>query len=149
MRLDADDIAQPHLTRTLRPLLATNPVKVQYQLQSMTEDGTQVDSVFPSYKPTYDSEQMRHDNLRLGFYVCAPTSGNVFERAYLERLKELSVLDTREAFDGVPALIAPYYGDVISLNQPLARPLSFSPELSTIRWIAPPVARGCAGSSRL
>jgi hypothetical protein len=28
-------------------------------------------------------------------------------------------------------------------------PPSFRPELSTSRWIAPPGARGCAGSSRL
>ena len=28
-------------------------------------------------------------------------------------------------------------------------PPSFRPELSTSRWIGPPAARGCAGSSRL
>ena len=34
------------------------------------------------------------------------------------------------------------------VSQP-ATPPSFNPELSTSRWIGPPVARGCAGSSRL
>src|SRR3954471_19659760 len=35
----------------------------------------------------------------------------------------------------------------VFLNQPFARTPSFRPELSTSRWIAPPVVRSCAGSS--
>jgi hypothetical protein len=43
---------------------------------------------------------------------------------------------------------APLAGAVLSTSHSPGPP-SFSPELSTSRWIAPPVARGCAGSSRL
>ena len=51
--------------------------------------------------------------------------------------------------DVQPAPGTPPAGAVL-LDEPFAPgPLSFTPVLSTSRWIAPPVARGSAGSSRL
>jgi glycosyltransferase involved in cell wall biosynthesis len=132
--LDADDSAAPDLVEVVRPLLADDPLKVQFQLRSMNVDGDAIDSVFPSYREGYSSERMRDDNERLGFYVCAPTSGNVFKTDYLRFLTTMG-LDEREAYDGVPAQLAPYFGEIVSMNRPLAHYRVHETSLSA--WSAP------------
>ncbi|WP_210506509.1 glycosyltransferase family 2 protein [Naasia sp. SYSU D00057] len=118
--LDADDLAGSNLVATVTESLGTRPVKVQFQLQAMNSEGDRTESVFPSYASGYGAPRMIDDNRRLGFYVCAPTSGNVFRRDFLADLLGTSELDERGAFDGVPAQLAPYFGQVVSLNTPLA-----------------------------
>lgn len=117
--LDADDAAAPDLVSTLRPLLVSHPVKVQFQLQSIDSDSELIDSVFPSYSEGYSSADMIADNEHLGFYVCAPTSGNLFSADYLRFMATMG-LEGRQAFDGIPAQAAPYFGEIISINKPLA-----------------------------
>ncbi|GAA4674707.1 glycosyltransferase family 2 protein [Frondihabitans cladoniiphilus] len=117
--LDADDRAAQDLVSAVTPLLATDPVKIQFQLTSMDVDGRSIDSTFPTYAEGYSSVQMIRDNEILGFYVCAPTSGNLFRTSYLEALRGKG-LDEREAYDGVPAQLAPYFGDILSVNRALA-----------------------------
>ncbi|GAA4674711.1 glycosyltransferase family 2 protein [Frondihabitans cladoniiphilus] len=118
--LDSDDVASPRLLETVAPHLATRPVKVQFQLHSMDEHGTAIDSIFPTFAPGYSQAEMIEDNTVLGFYVCPPTSGNVFRTDYLRGLASES-LNEREAYDGVPAQVAPYFGPIVSLNTPLVR----------------------------
>lgn len=132
--LDADDSADSDLVARVAPILTSRPVKIQFQLRSMAIDGSPIDSVFPSYRDGYSSREMRADNELLGFYVCAPTSGNLFRADYLNRLRGMN-LDEREAYDGVPAQLAPYFGDVVSLNVPLARYRVHETSLSS--WSAP------------
>ena len=117
--LDADDAAAPDLVDTVRPQLCSNPVKVQFQLQSIDSDSVLIDSIFPSYSDGYSSADMIADNEHLGFYVCASTSGNLFSVAYLRQMS-LMQIDGRQAFDGILAQAAPYFGEVVSLNKPLA-----------------------------
>lgn len=118
--LDADDMAEPELVREVKRHIDGDTVKLQFQLQAIERDGTFIDSVFPSYPAGYDSAKMTADNETLGFYVCPPTSGNVFLRSYLDDLASEN-LTQREAFDGVPVQLAPYFGAVASLNSVLAR----------------------------
>lgn len=118
--LDADDLADANLVETVLPLLASRPVKLQFQLHSMDEFANPIDSVFPTYGADYGSERMVADNEALGFYVCPPTSGNVFRADYLRELSRAD-LNEREAFDGVVAQAAPYFGSSISINTSLAR----------------------------
>ncbi|WP_210506512.1 glycosyltransferase family 2 protein [Naasia sp. SYSU D00057] len=120
--LDSDDRAGARLVETIRPQLESRPVKLQFQLQAVTEAGAATESVFPSYPASYTSDQMIDDNRVLGFYLCAPTSGNVFRTEYLARLAGTGHLQEKGAFvDGVPAQLAPYFGSVTSLNEPLAQ----------------------------
>lgn len=118
--LDADDLATPELVAEVREVLAAAPAKVQFQLTGMDESGQPLDSVFPTYPPGYDAAQMREDNQTLGFYLCPPTSANVFSVAALRQL-DASRLQWRAPLDGTPALVMPYLGEVVSLNRPLAR----------------------------
>lgn len=119
--LDADDEVLPPLVQMVRPLLADGVVKLQYQLETISSDGSPSESFFPSYRAGYDSAAMQVDNQRLGFYICAPTSGNIFQTDYLRRLAATALLNERDFVDGVPAQLAPYFGEVVSLNVPLAR----------------------------
>jgi cellulose synthase/poly-beta-1,6-N-acetylglucosamine synthase-like glycosyltransferase len=118
--LDADDLACPNFVERVKPLLASRPVKVQCQLAGMTADAAPNGSIFPSWPIGYGAPQMQEDNASLGFYLCPPTSGNVYRRSFLEQL-DLASLDGHEPLDGPPALVAPYFGAVISLSEPLAR----------------------------
>ena len=117
--LDADDYAAPGLVARLRPLLASRPAKLQFQLRGVSADGKDLGSTFPSFPRGYDAAAMRADNAALGFYICPPTSGNVFSRAALDRL-DLASFDSRGGFDASPALAMPYLGEVVSIGEPLA-----------------------------
>lgn len=117
--LDADDYVAPDFVAQIRAALVKRPAKIQFQLHSVDSKGKRLGSVFPKYPPGYDAAAMRHDNGRLGFYICATTSGNVFSREALEQI-DLRSCDPRGAFDGSPALAMPYLGEIISLNKPLA-----------------------------
>jgi glycosyltransferase involved in cell wall biosynthesis len=117
--LDADDLALPGLVEHVRPHLGARPVKLQFQLRGIDADAAPLGSVFPTFPAAYDADAMVADNARAGFYVCPPTSGNVYHRETLLGLG-LDALDPHEAIDGVPTLVLPYLGPVVSLPRPLA-----------------------------
>ncbi len=117
--LDADDFAAPGLVARIRIALADRPAKVQFQLRGVDDTGADLGSTFPTFPPGYDAAAMRWDNTALGFYICPPTSGNVFGREALARL-DLADLDPRGVIDGTPSLAMPYLGDVVSIQEPLA-----------------------------
>lgn len=117
--LDADDYAAPGLVSRLHEVLVRRPVKVQFQLFGVDGDGTSLGSVFPTYPREYDAAAMREDNTAIGFYICPPTSGNVFSREALSRIN-FSSFDPRGVIDGSTVLAFPYLGEIISLNEPLA-----------------------------
>lgn len=117
--LDADDRAAPDLVATVRPLLAGNPVKVQFQVASISETGDPLASVFPHFPRDYDAEAMVRDNRRMGFYVAPPTAGNVYRRDFLAGLA-LGRLGANDPCDGVPSMMAPLFGPVVTIDRPLA-----------------------------
>lgn len=117
--LDSDDYAAPDLVRRIRPALLQMPVKVQFQLHGVNAKKDPLGSVFPTYANQYGEEQMREDNQIVGFYVCPPTSGNLFRRETFNSLK-VDLIDRRDFVDGPPALAMPYLGKVVSLNIPFA-----------------------------
>lgn len=118
--LDADDRASPQLVTRVSAELSARPVKVQFQLEGVGADLTPTGSVFPTFPPGYDAARMQEDNLHLGFYVCPPTSGNVFRRDVLLG-HPLLELDQRDFIDGVPTLVQPQLGAVVSIPEPLAQ----------------------------
>lgn len=117
--LDADDFLEPDFIESIAPFLETEPVKLQFQLKTMRSDTGAVYNAFPTYAEGYNAEAMISDNETLGFYRSPPTSGNVFKSDYLRSL-DVSKLDPRGAIDSTINLLAPYFGEVISINRPLA-----------------------------
>jgi glycosyltransferase involved in cell wall biosynthesis len=117
--LDADDFLLPQFVERIRPHLLSLPAKLQCQLVGVDSEGKPIDSIFPSYPPNYDASSMIEDNEAIGFYICPPTSANIYRRDYLQQL-DLGSLDPHEPLDGVGALIAPYFGPVVTIAEPLA-----------------------------
>jgi polysaccharide biosynthesis protein PslH len=118
--LDADDMATSDLVETIEPLLATRPAKLQFPLEAVDASGVPTGSVFPSFPSGYGSSDMARDNAAIGFYICPPTSGNVYQRGLLLQ-PGFDILNGRDFIDGTPVLVMPYLGDVISVDRPLAR----------------------------
>lgn len=117
--LDADDYVSPAMVARVRPLLGDDPVKVQFQLEGVDIDRRPLLSLFPSFPAGYSSSAMISDNRTIGFYICPPTSGNVFRRAFIAGLPREEV--RRDEFiDGPATLAAPYKGEIISISEPLA-----------------------------
>jgi glycosyltransferase involved in cell wall biosynthesis len=117
--LDADDYAAADLVSSVKPLLGTGAVKIQFQLMGVDANKSRLGGVFPTYAEGYDSMKMTEDNRVMGFYMCPPTSGNIFRRETLVNMN-LARIDLRDFVDGPPALAIPYLGSVTSLNKPLA-----------------------------
>lgn len=117
--LDADDFIAPQFVERIRPHLLSRPAKIQCQLSGVDNEGTSIDSIFPTYPPDYDAKCMIEDNEAIGFYICPPTSANIYRRDYLQQI-DLPSLDPHEPLDGVGAMIAPYFGPVVSIAEPLA-----------------------------
>ncbi len=94
-------------------MLSNRPVKVQFPLRAVSADLIATGSVFPAMPLPYDSTRMRMDNQHLGFYVCPPTSGNLYRRDALLGLP-MGRLDQRDFIDGPPTLALPHLGDIVS-----------------------------------
>ena len=117
--LDADDTVSPRMVARVRPLLSREPVKVQFQLEGVDIERRPLMSQFPSFPSGYGAAEMRSDNRTIGFYICPPTSGNVYRRAFVTGLPRDRV--RRDEFiDGPATLAAPYIGEIISIPEPLA-----------------------------
>jgi len=117
--LDADDFAEPGLAARVRAALVGRPAKVQFRLNGVDVAGHPSNSSFPTFPANYNAAAMRQDNTTAGFYICPPTSGNVFSRDVLTRM-DLSRFDPRGYLDGSPTLAIPYFGEVVSINEPLS-----------------------------
>jgi glycosyltransferase involved in cell wall biosynthesis len=136
--LDADDFADPRLVGVVKLCLADKrPVKVQFQLRAVSEEGKLLGSTFPAFAVKYDRLEMLQDNESYGFYNSPPTSGNVFSREALERLGFRS-FDSRGVVDGSANLAMPYIGDIMTLNEPLAYYRVHSNSMSS--WSMPTIA---------
>ena len=113
--LDADDFADPRLVGVVKLCLADKrPVKVQFQLRGVGEEGELIGSAFPTFPVKYDRPEMLRDDESYGFYTSPPTSGNVFSREALERLGFRS-FDPRGVIDGSASLAMPYLGEIMTL----------------------------------
>jgi glycosyltransferase involved in cell wall biosynthesis len=132
--LDSDDFVSPHFVEKIMPHLLNSPVKLHCQLVGVDDAGKLFDSIFPSYPPGYNTEQMLEDNENIGFYICPPQSGNIYRRDYLQRVNFSSLLPN-QVVDGAPALSAPYFGCVVTIEEPLAYYRSHGNSMSS--WSTP------------
>lgn len=116
--LDADDYASEHLVVGVTGALAGGPVKVQFQMRAVSPVVDLPGTPFPAFPASYGAREMREDNASLGFYICPPTSGNIFRRAELVAMP-LEEMDQRESPDGPVTLVLPYLGEVATIPEPL------------------------------
>lgn len=117
--LDADDLLEADAASQVAAIWRAGVVKVQYSLKVIDEHGVFRGDVFPKYPRSMTPEKVRADIYRSGSYQDSPTSGNAYGRAFLE--KAMPLLTVRHAPDGDLNGLAPLYGDVLTIAQPLGR----------------------------
>lgn len=117
--LDADDYVEHNLTKRLMSYFQHKPVKIQFQLNGVDENRKPLSSIFPIYPSGYNAKKMCQDNQNAGFYICPPTSGNIYCVSALRSLR-LSELNSRDFVDGTPVLVMPYLGEIVSVSEVLA-----------------------------
>lgn len=116
--LDADDAAHPDVLDVVTRVWEPNVCKVQFPLYIIDGQGKPV-GIFPAFPARLTPGNIRSDLLLTGLYPCPPTSGNIYSRWYLEKLFPLDEKSFKGA-DGPLNTVAPLYGEVITLQQPLA-----------------------------
>ena len=116
--LDSDDALAPEAVETALTVWRTGIAKVQFVLASVDGDGRFLGSLFPNYPAELSPAEVRREVLRSGLYPCPPTSGNIYARAFLERIMPLPSGLFRGA-DGPINTAVPLYGDVITLDRVL------------------------------
>ncbi|MGI9436295.1 MAG: glycosyltransferase family 2 protein [Geminicoccaceae bacterium] len=115
--LDSDDCLDRDAARVIAAAWRQGVAKIQYSLRVTDEHGNAVGSIFPRYSRTLTPEAVRAETLRTGSYPDSPTSGNAFNRHFLETA--LPLLPRRNGLDGELNGIAPLYGDVLTIAEPL------------------------------
>ena len=122
--LDSDDLLFPHAAATVAGLWTAATVKMQYPLVTIDKAGRQLNHVAPKYPPHLDTATLRTQLLHTGGSLNSPSSGNAYSRSLLEAVTRDGGFDlenTREHWmDAILECNAPFYGEVVTLYQPLA-----------------------------
>ena len=124
MFLDSDDLLLPHAAATVARLWTAATVKMQFPLVTIDEKGRQLGHVAPKYPPNLDTATLRTELLRGGGSPNSPASGNAYSRSLLDRSSAdggFELENPREMWmDFILECNAPFYGEVMTLYEPLA-----------------------------
>jgi len=115
--LDADDTLDPEAAAKVLEAWYDGVSKVQYSLRVIDGLGAFKGNVFPKFPAAMSPDDVRAELHRSGSYPDSPTSGNAYDRAFLETVMPL--LTMRHAPDGELNGLAPLYGDVVTIAEPL------------------------------
>ncbi len=115
--LDADDELLPGSIEAIMAHLDRGVAKLQFPLIRINQDGDVISGPTPKLKAFRD-RRLIDSVLCTGVYMSPPTSGNVFRRDLCDLLTEVNY---ENSVDGVILFAAPFFGDVVSLAEPLGR----------------------------
>ena len=122
--LDADDLLLPHAAATIADTWTSATVKVQFPLATIDKAGRQSGHIAPKYPPNLDTATIRKELLRTGGSPNSPSSGNAYARSLLARISADGGfdLDNPREFhmDALLECNAPFYGEVVTLYEPLS-----------------------------
>ncbi len=115
--LDSDDMLVPQAAEEVVRAWRPGTAKAQYVLEHIDAEGRRLGAIVP-----YDPGMMPNCDARTlilssGGYAGPPTSGNAFSRAVLERLMPIPEREWRQAADTSLEILAPFFGDVVSLKK--------------------------------
>jgi len=117
--LDADDLLYSAAISTSMALLRPGDIKIQFQLDTIDQDGFNMNLPFPYFQPGFSPEQAREQALVTGWYPWTTSSGNVYLREYLEKIFPLDINRIYRSPDSILNKLAPLYGAVRTLRQVL------------------------------
>jgi hypothetical protein len=116
--LDADDVLCPDATKHIAKHLRADVSKIQFMLAPIDKFGKSIGSGFPKLNRSDESTFLIESIIQRGSYPTPPTSGNVYRRDVYEDLGDLSY---ERAIDGVAYLLAPFVGQVVSIDKVLGK----------------------------
>jgi glycosyltransferase involved in cell wall biosynthesis len=124
MFLDSDDLLLPHAAATVAARWTTAIAKIQFPLMTIDKAGRQLDHVAPKYPPNLETATLRRELLSTGGSPNSPASGNAYARSLLENIERdggFELENSREHWmDAILECNAPFYGEVVTLYEPLA-----------------------------
>jgi len=113
-----------HAAATVAARWSAGAVKVQSPLLTIDRTGREVGHISPKYPLHLDTATIRAELLRTGGAPNSPASGNAYSRSFLEAVRRDGGFDLdnpREHWmDTILACNAPFYGEVITLYDPVA-----------------------------
>jgi glycosyltransferase involved in cell wall biosynthesis len=122
--LDSDDLLFPNTAATVARVWTTATVKAQFPLASIDEQGHPIGHVAPKYPPNVDTATLRAQILHTGQSHSSPGSGNAYSRSLLDRISRDGGFDLENLrdywMDNLLECNAPFYGEVITIYEPLA-----------------------------
>ncbi len=116
--LDADDYLFPHTVEQVIAVWKANVANVQYRLEMIDAQRKFLD-IYPCSEIQLDSGDVLPILLLKGRYSCLVTSGNAFNREALAAILPIPEADFRVSADGYLVTLIPFYGEIVSLEQPL------------------------------
>ena len=117
MFLDADDELEKDAVSNILAHLDAHVAKLQFALTRIDSDGVPTGRTM-TFGNWRENSKIARKVLHDGVYATPPTSGNVFRRDVCALLEDV---DYDRAVDGVILFAAPFLGDIVSLDVPLAR----------------------------
>jgi glycosyltransferase involved in cell wall biosynthesis len=121
MFLDADDVLLPDTVARVMAAWAPGTAKVQFRLQFIDETGREIEGAHPHPSLPMASGDLTGEILTLGEYVASPTSGNAFSREVLAAILPMPADEWRLSADAYLVNLAPFFGDVVSIDERLGQ----------------------------
>jgi hypothetical protein len=118
MFLDADDYLYPGAVARVLSAWTPGISKVQFRLDLVDGAGRELD-LYPAPEVRFDSGDVVPRMLATGRYETAVTSGNAFPRGTLEKILPVPEAEFRMGAEAYLVTLAPFYGPVVSLDEPL------------------------------
>lgn len=114
--LDADDRLAPGALERVARAWSPACAKVQYDLCIIDAEGNDLGRRFCNFTSRYDAAHVRDEFRRTGTYRWPVTVGNAYSRWFIEAMLPL---DVEHGPDGALNTVAPLYGDVVTIAEPL------------------------------
>ena len=116
--LDSDDWLYPQAAARVLGAFAPGVAKVQFRLHLVNGAGELID-LFPAPEVSFDDGDVVPLLLSSGRYETTVTSGNAFARSTLAAILPVPETEFRISADGYLVTVAPLYGRVVSIEEPL------------------------------
>jgi glycosyltransferase involved in cell wall biosynthesis len=114
--LDSDDWLYPHAAAEVVAAWRAGVTKVQFRLAMVSRSGEPNGRYLP--RTMHDSDAHRLVSA-FGAYGSPPGSGNAFDAQFLRKIMPMETERWRTAADTVPILLAPLYGEIVSIPEVL------------------------------
>ena len=115
--LDSDDVLYAHCVESVVPYLSPDVSKVQFRLDTIDAYGNDQYLPFPHYTPRFSPEDVLSMVVDSGWYPTPVNTGVAYNRRYLEKVFPICDDRFRDNADGYLTILAPLYGQVVSVNK--------------------------------